>query len=206
MAQIKTLKFNDNVLQVNDSYVVGETTFNRPNIHVGGFYVADKCGAILHFVGNEPSLKLQDSCGIACIQLYKDTNSDASINMCSSDGNSIYLTASCGEFCVKDTYSNQWFKTTRRNNDGADAVAIGSYGPMVGDMSGDLSIYDDNGTRLAVFSETNGGTYLYLINHAINDSCGFSIEDSCGHTLFKIPDGKYVDVESDGTLKLKSTT
>ena len=77
---------------------------------------------------------------------------------------------------------------------------------MVGDMSGDLSIYDGYGTRLAVFSETNGGTYLHLINHAINDSCGFSIEDSCGRTLFQIPDGQYVDAESDGTLKLKSMT
>ena len=206
MAQIKTLKFNDNVLQVDSSYVIQGTTFIRSNIQIGSFHIADDCGAILHFDGNDTSLQLQDSCGTTCISLHGGSNSDASIDMRSYDGNFIYLATSCGEFVVRDSYNSTRFMSTRSNIDNTDAIAIGSYGPMVGDLSGNLSIYDENGTRLAVFSSVNGGTSIDLINHEINDSCGFSIEDNCGRTIFQIPDGKYVDVESDGTLKLKSMT
>ena len=206
MAQIKSLKFNDNVLQVDSSYVIGGTTYSRDNIKVGSFHIADDCGAILHFEGYTPSLSLQDSSGNTCINLGGSTYSDASIDMRCSNGDYIHLIASCGRFRVEDTHNVSLFKITQGNSDNADAIAIGAYGPMVGDMSGDLVIYDDIGTRLAVFSADNGGTRLQFINHTIKDSCGFRIEDSCGNGLFEIPYGMFVHVESDGTLKLKSTT
>ena len=187
MAQIKTLKFNDNVLQVNDSYVVGETTFNRPNIQVGGFYIADDCGAILHFAGNEPSLKLLDSCGQTVVDI--DGADGAKISLYEWGEKQISIGEKCGHFNVDDNCGNSLLSYGMEYNDDSiptlalygngSSIQIGCYAPY---GSSSISFYDNCGRRAFTIDKEDG---IELGNGGvISDGCGaIRIYDSCGDKL-----------------------
>jgi len=202
MAQIKTLKFNDNVLQVNDSYVVGETTFNRPNIQVGGFYIADDCGAILHFAGNEPSLKLLDSCGQTVVDI--DGADGAKISLYEYGEKQISIGEKCGHFNVDDNCGNSLLSYGLEYNFDSiptlalygqgSSIQIGCYAPY---GSSSIVFYDNCGSR--AFTIDKGYGIVLGNGGSVSDNCGdISLYDSCGRSRLYLSSPGFITLHNYG--------
>ena len=93
MAQLKTLKFNDNVLNVSSSYSVGGNTFNFTNVKVGNTIFADNGTRtyLMNGANGEKQLALQTAnCGYNKVEI--GTNGDGYLTFNADDANGTDVT------------------------------------------------------------------------------------------------------------------
>lgn len=186
MAQIKTLKFNDNVLQVQDSYISAGETVSDPNIEFGTIRISDHCGIInLHSnLTTDVLLKLLDSCGSEVVDI-EDTDG-SKISFYEYGEKLISIGEKCGNFNVDDACGNSLLSYGRASNSDSiptlalygqgSSIQIGCYAPYGSSM---IYFYDNCGDR--AFTINKGYGIVLGNGGSVSDNCGgISLYDSSG--------------------------
>lgn len=188
MAQLKTLKFNDNVLQVTDSYTIDGSSFSLPNIEIGTIHIADECGGVvLHSYSAYGDVKVKDQCGTTTVSTRSDP----------SDGNLIFfyewgspcigVGEKCGNFAVTDACGQEVIRyPCVWNEDDAQALYFSDgqgNGSQIAEHCGSVCLYDYCGHR--VFSANQNG--IECSTFVLRDYSGaISLSDTCGQNLLSV--------------------
>ena len=207
MAQIKTLKFNDNVTQVTSSYTVGGSTYSLPNIEIGTTHIADECGGmILHTYSYQGTVEVKDNCGHTTVSTCTDPSSGNLIFFYEGGNPYIGVGEKCGNFTVTDMCGNEMLTYPYHDNEDYALALHLAYGSNVGfqiaENCGNVCLYEHCGLR--VFSASRDGLMLGG-GFTLTDTCGdFNIYDNNGNKRFTIPYGRKIEADTNGFLKLVS--